>query len=116
MKRVPTVTDHTHQRQAGEALARVQLDGVEVVLTQLVQHDARRCKARQLPAQLAADAAAGTGDQHGLAGQYFGNAGKVKLHWLAAQQVFGLDVAHALDGALAVAQFGGRGHGEHGQA
>jgi hypothetical protein len=40
---------------------------VEVELAQLVQHQPRRGEARHLAAQLAADAAAGAGDQHGLA-------------------------------------------------
>ena len=97
-------------------LTQVLFDGVEVELAQLIKHDACGLEARHLAAQLTADAAAGTGDQHRLAGQHLGNAGFVQLHRLTAQQVFGFDVAHPLDGGLAVSQLIGRWHGEHRQA
>ena len=67
MDQVLYVADDSHQRQAGEALAQVLIDAVEIELAQLVQHDARRMEARHLAAQLTADAAASAGDQHRLA-------------------------------------------------
>ena len=110
------VADQPHQRQLREAFAQVLLDAVQVELAQFVQHQPRRLEARHLAAQLAADAAAGAGDQHRLAAQRGADAGFVQLHRLAAEQVLGLDVAHALVAALRVGQLGGAGHGQHRQA
>ena len=98
-----------------EVLGQVLLDAVEVELALLVQHQPRRAVARHLAAQLAAYAAAGAGDQYRFAVQAGVDAGLVELHGLAAEQVFGFDVAHAVD-LCAGLQLVGRGHGDDGQA
>ena len=110
------VADQPHQWQCREIVRQALFDGVQVELALLEQHQPRGAEACHLSAQLAADAAAGAGDEHGVAGQRVAHAGLIQHHGLAAQQVVGFDVAQAFDAALAGAQLVHRGHRQHRQA
>jgi len=115
MGQVAHIAHQAHQFQLGVVQAQLLLDGVEAGLAPLIQHQARRPVARGLAAEFAADAAAGTGDEDGGAADHLADTGLVQLHRLAAQQVFGLDVAHPLQRCAGLQLFGTR-HREDGQA
>ena len=55
------------------------------------EHESRRGDARELPAELGADRAAGPGYENDLAGHVAGDRPEVRLHRLAAEKVLHLD-------------------------
>ncbi len=79
------------------ALVQRPLDLEQVVLGVVDQHQPVRREAADLAAQLRADGAAGTRDQHRAAGQVAADRGEVELHGRAAQHVLHLHRAQALE-------------------
>ena len=93
-RHVLDVADDRRQRQLRERVGERRLDLVQRGLGQIEQHEPRRPKARDLPAQLGADRAAGAGDHHDAIAEPFAEAGVVEHDGIAPQQVVELDVAH----------------------
>ena len=115
LQRVLHVGHQAYQLQRRELLGQLLFDGVEVELAQLHQHQPRRPLARHLAAQLCTNAAARPGNEHRAPAQHARQTGFVQRHRVAAEQVFGFDVAHAGD-LQTRAQFVGAGHRQHMQA
>ncbi len=84
-----------HGDGAGEVavLLEVAADLEEVVLGVVEQDEALGRHARDLPAQLGADRAAGAGDEHGLVVQVGPDALELHPHGLAAEDVLDADLA-----------------------
>jgi hypothetical protein len=88
--RVLAVRDHRDQQPCVAALAQLHVDLEQVVLGVVDQDQPARADRGHLAAQLAADRAAGAGDEHGATVQVAGHAGEVDLDRGAAE-----DVLHA---------------------
>ena len=80
------------------------LDVVGVVFVNIKDDEPFRRKARDLAAQLAADAAAAARDEHGLAAEVPPDLGEIGLHLVAAEQVLDLHVADLFGADLAACQ------------
>jgi hypothetical protein len=77
------------------------IDLIEVVLAEIEQHQPARAQFDDLPAQLRADRATGTGDHHRLAADAGVEQIEVRRHGFAAQQVGHIDIADVIEAGLA---------------
>ncbi len=111
-RRVLHVTGQRHDLRFGLVHAEPLLDVVQRELARLHQHQPRRCEAGELATELAADRAAGAGDQHGLAADHVLEVGGIDLHRLAAQQILDIHRPHGVDRDLAAHQVLDARHGE----
>ena len=84
---------HWDDIDPGTDLGNLQLNEVERTLGPVDQHQPQRMKAGDLPRQLGADRTARAGHYDDLPRELGRDALEIELHRLAAEQVFGLDVA-----------------------
>ena len=95
-----TVTDIGQERvdiQVRKAFQQLHLDGVQVELATLDQHQLLRLQAGDLAAHLRANGATGTADQHGLVMDAVAQLLPVQRHRVTPEQVFDGDLAQGLD-------------------
>ncbi|MCY1548508.1 hypothetical protein D9M68_846260 [compost metagenome] len=88
------------------------LDGIERKFARVDQDQAAGRETRQLPAQFAADGAAGAGHEDGLAGDHRLDVLVVDPDGFTAEQVFDVHRAHHVDRDAAAHQFAQARHGE----
>ena len=98
-----------HRAEAGgygqtRHLCQLVVHGVERELGVIEQHQLGRPLRSDLPAELAADRAAGAGDEHHLAGDVAGEERRVGRHRVAAEEVGHVDLADVGHVGLAVDQ------------
>ena len=91
------VADRADERdkvQVGILLAKLELDGIGVVLVDIKDHQLFGVVRGDLAAELGADGPAAAGDQDGLAGDEGKNLLHIRLNRLAAEEVLHGDVLH----------------------
>ena len=112
---VAHVAQQGHQLGAGGVLGtqliELSVDGVQAKLVVVHQHQLRRAFTQDLAAQLAADAASGTGDQDGLTRQRAVQGGGLGCYRFAAQQVFNVQLMKVRHGDAPAGQVGQAGQG-----
>ena len=86
-------------------------DRVERELRELEEHQPRRREARDLPAQLGADRAAGAGDEHRAALEKAVQSRFIERHGVAAEEIVELDRTQRRDADPARDDVRKRGHG-----
>ena len=113
---IADVAQDGSERHVGLALAQLEIDGVQVELAAVGQDQLARMPGRDLAGQLAADRAAGAGDQDTAAPDQLLDRGMVVRELRSAQQVLQRNRSRAdgavLGGVLQLGQPGQPGHSE----
>ena len=92
-RRILDIAGQRNQRDIRHMNREPLLQGVKRKLALLEENQFPRAESRQLPAQLAADRAAGAGYQNRLAAHHVGDMPGIDPHRLTAQQILDLDRA-----------------------
>jgi hypothetical protein len=108
--RILHVADRTDQRDAGMKRDEFLAQRVQARLADLEQHDAARSVLQDLPAQLRANRAAGSGHHDDAVGEEVMQRLRVELHRVAAEQVLGAHLAHVGHAGFVADQVGHAGH------
>ncbi len=105
--------DLNRQALAFGQLVELTLDRVKRQFGHLEQDQAARRQAQDLAAQLGADGAARTGDQHTLAADARPKQVRIRRHGIAPQQIADIDLTQLVDVRLAGDQVGQMGERLH---
>ena len=96
------VANHAVHRRFHAAVGQIVRDGVEAVLVALVENQLRRLERTNLTAELGADRAARTGDEHAFALDEPTTVLGVQRHLAAREQILNRQGTDLLDAHLAV--------------
>ena len=112
--RMANVAEDSGARDAGIGLGHLPLDGEQGRFRAVDQGQVGAVETGRLAGQLAANAAAGAGDQHPPAPDQGGQGRGVQFNGLPRQQLFDADIAQGHQGhALMVAQVDNAGQAQH---